>query len=73
MPEVGRKENLGLETVGERLTTAWNYLVGCKLYASRTGLREMEVGECGSVLCRGQVNGDVSLKFPSRLPVALCL
>lgn len=30
MPEVSRKENLGLETVGERLTTAWNYLVGCQ-------------------------------------------
>lgn len=30
MPEEGRKENLGLGTVGERLTTAQNYLVGCQ-------------------------------------------
>lgn len=72
MHGMGKKGNLGLEIIDERLTTEHDGLMPCQaLGASTTWLREMEIGGCGSVLCPGQVNSDVSLKFPSRLSVAL--
>lgn len=51
MSGVGRKGNLGLGAIGERLTVGREGLVGCQtLGASGTRLSVMEVGGCGRVL-----------------------
>lgn len=54
MHGMGKKGNLGLEIIDERLTTEHDGLMPCQaLGASTTWLREMEIGGCGSVLCPG--------------------